>query len=77
MALTLPKFLRQYFWGDRLSQLSWQKHRKYITKTVLEKGDRQAASWLLKTAGRQTLRRQLGSLALTPKSANFWRLYLS
>ncbi len=77
MGLVLPKFLHQYFWGDRLNELSWKDHQKYIIQTVLEKGDRQAASWLLKTAGRQSLRHQLKTLSLSPKSANFWRLYLS
>jgi len=77
MPATLPKFLHQYFWGDQLNQLNWQDHRRYITQTILEKGDRQAAAWLLKTAGNQSIKKQLSSLSLTPKSANFWRLYLS
>jgi len=77
MPATLPKFLHQYFWGDQLNQLNWQDHQRYITQTILEKGDRQAAAWLLKTAGNQSIKKQLSSLSLTPKSANFWRLYLS
>ena len=77
MVSTLPKYLHQYFWGDRLSELNLNDHRRYITQTILEKGDRQAASWLIKTTGKKNLKKSLSSLSLTPKSANFWRLYLS
>ncbi|MBU1500143.1 hypothetical protein KKE48_04730 [Patescibacteria group bacterium] len=77
MASTLPKYLHQYFWGDRLSELNLNDHRRYITQTILEKGDRQAASWLIKTTGKKNLKKSLSSLSLTPKSANFWQLYLS
>lgn len=77
MPISIPGFLHQLFWGDRLSELNFQKHRQYIIKTVLEKGDRPAASWLIKTVGKKNLKKSLARLSLTPKSANFWRLYLS
>ena len=77
MLVTLPKFLHRYFWGDRLEELNFKNHRRYITQTVLEKGDRQASAWLIKTVGRKNLKKSLVRLSLTPKSANFWRLYLS
>jgi len=74
--LPLPKFITKFFWGDNLSQLSWDKHHKYITKTLLEKGDRKAISWLFKKTGKQKLSQQLTSLKLDSKSANFWKIYL-
>lgn len=77
MVSTLPKYLHQYFWGDRLGELNLNDHRRYITQTILEKGDRQAASWLLKITGKSALKEQLKTLSLTPRSANFWQLYLS
>ena len=77
MPVALTKYLHQYFWGDRLNELNLKDHRRYINQTILEKGDRQAAAWLLKTNGKISLRRQLKFLSLTPKSANFWWLYLS
>ena len=73
----LPEFLHQFFWGDRLDELNFNTHRQYILKTILEKGNRSAASWLIKTVGRKNLKQSLPKLFLTPKSANFWRLYLS
>ncbi len=77
MQNSLPKFIHKYFWGDDLKQLNWQDHKKYIIQTILEKGDLQAASWLLHNTDKTDLQRQLTLLSLTPKSANFWRQYLS
>ena len=77
MKPSLPKFTAKYFWGDDLLELSWSKHSKYITKTLLEKGDQKAVSWLLKKVGKNKLLGQLASLRLSSKSANFWTLYLS
>ena len=73
----LPEFLHQFFWGDRLDELNFNTHRQYILKTILEKGDRPASAWLLKPVGRKNLKQSLAKLSLSPKSANFWRLYLS
>jgi len=77
MQNTLPKKLHKYFWGDNLSELSWQKHSKYITQTLLEKGDRQAAAWLLNTINKSELLAQLPDFKLSAKSKNFWNIYLS
>lgn len=77
MKSSLPKFVTKYFWGDDLSELSWEKHRKYITKTLLEKGDRKGTSWLIRIIGKQKLADQIASLKLSSKSAGFWKLYLS
>lgn len=77
MKVSLPKFIHPYFWGDRLSELNFKAHRRYITQTILEKGDQQAVAWLLRIAGKTALKRTLPQLSLTPKSANFWQLYLS
>lgn len=77
MQNSLPKNLYKYFWGDDLSELSWQKHQKYITQTLLEKGDREAANWLLTSVDKSKLLAQLPKLKLSPKSRNFWNIYLS
>lgn len=77
MQNTLPKTLNKYFWGDNLDELNWQDHQKYITKTLLEKGDREAASWLLKVVDKSQLLEQLSEFKLSSKSNNFWKIYLS
>ena len=77
MKTSLPKTLNKYFWGDNLDELNWQDHQKYITKTLLEKGDVDAVKWLLNTVNKQTLLKQLPELKLSAKSNNFWQIYLA
>ena len=77
MKTSLPKFVVKYFWGDDLSQLNWSKNSQYITKILLEKGDLQAVTWLMKKIDKKELLKKLGSFKLSPKSDNYWRLYLS
>jgi len=77
METFLPKNLHKYFWGDDLDELNWQDHQKYIVQTILEKGDKEAASWLLSKTGKSQLLEKLPELRLSPKSLNFWNLYLS
>ena len=73
----LPSYVTKYFWGDDLKELSWKKHRKYVTKTILNKGDKKAAGWLFGQMNKLSLKRILPSLKLDKKSANFWKIYLS
>lgn len=76
MKTSLPKYVQKYFWGDDLSQLNWENNQKYISKTLLEKGDQKAVSWLFKRTTKKNLKKQLPEFKLDPKSENFWRLYL-
>lgn len=76
MKNSLPKYVQKYFWGDDLSKLNWEKHQSYIIKTLLEKGDQKAVSWLLRKTDKQELKKQISKLNLDPKSENFWKLYL-
>ncbi len=77
MKYPIPKTLYKYFWGDNLDELCWQDHQKYITQTLLEKGDREATSWLLSMSDKSQLLKQLPELKLSIKSKNFWQIYLS
>lgn len=76
MKNSLPKYVQKYFWGDDLSQLNWENNQKYISKTLLEKGDKKSVSWLLKKTGRKKIKEQIPQFNLDPKSENFWQLYL-
>jgi hypothetical protein len=77
MANTIPTQVKKFFWGDDLSQLSWQSHRQYIIQTLLNKGDEKSISWLLQKTGSKQLKNMLPKIKLDPKSANFWSLYFS
>lgn len=73
----MPTFVTKYFWGDDLSQLSWEKNSKYMTETILNRGNTEAVSWLLDRIEKKKLVSELQNYKLNPKSANFWRIYLS
>lgn len=75
--MQIPQNVTKYFWGDNLSALSQQDHIAYIAQTILEKGDEQALKWLFSIQSKDQIRTLLPTLSLSPKSANFWRVYLS
>ena len=74
---TLPDYVTKYFWGDDLSELSWEKHRKYVTKTILNRGDTDAVVWLFKKIDKLEILKNLDTFRLDKRSANFWKIYLS
>jgi hypothetical protein len=73
----LPGDAQKYFWGDDLSDLSWEKHKNYIIQTLLEKGDRASLRWLFTRVSKSEVQKLLPDLRLQPKSSNFWKIYLS
>lgn len=77
MTNKLPDQVTQYFWGDSLMELAWEKHKNYIIQTLLEKADFQALQWLFQQTNQAEILSLLPSLRLSPKSANFWKVYLS
>lgn len=77
MQKKLPSVVTKYFWGDDLNQLNWKDHQKYISQTLLEKGDSQSVAWLLKKKNKQQILKLLPLLKLSPKTLNFWQIYLS
>lgn len=77
MKTKFPPEVKRLFWGDDLSQLSWAEHADYITATILEKGDIEAVRWLFRKVNKEQVVSNLDNYHLTPKSANFWKIYLS
>jgi hypothetical protein len=72
-----PRSVGRYFWGDNLSEISLEKHAKYITQTLLETGDTHAIRWLFSVVPPQIIKAMLPELRLSRKSAHFWKVYLS
>lgn len=72
----LPKFVTKLFWGDDTRSLSYPKHKKYISQTIMQKGNLKAANWLLKKQSKKEVKKSLNS-KMDKKSHNFWKLYLS
>ncbi len=75
--IKLPSYIMKYFWGDNLKELNFDTNRKYVVKTLLEKGDQTALKWLFTSVNRQEIKQLLSSLRLDKKSAHFWNIYLS
>lgn len=73
----LPEDVLKYFWGDRLADLSWDKHKDYITKTILEKGDTKAIRWLFTKTDKDYVLGLANAKKLDQKSKNLWNIYLS
>lgn len=70
----LPKFITKYFWGDDLKTLSVKKHQRYVSNTILEKGDLKAFRWLTSKVSKKQIKQAVSKLK-NPKSKNFWQLY--
>jgi hypothetical protein len=68
---------QKYFWGDDLSDLSWEKNRNYIIQTLLEQGDIASLRWLFTKVSKSEVQKLLPDLHLGPKSSNFWKVILS
>jgi len=77
MFITIPTSVKKYFWGDDLTDLSWDKHKKYIIQTLLDKGDKSSLQWLFGQVTRSDVKNLLPFLKLQKKSGNFWNIYLS
>lgn len=75
--MNLPDKLKKYFWGDNLDDLKWPNHKKYIVKTLLEKGNGGAINWLFGHINKTQITKMLPKLRLSRKSSNFWKIYLS
>jgi hypothetical protein len=75
--INIPDNVKKYFWGDDLSDLSWEKNKKYIIQTLLDKGDLASWRWLFTQVSKSEVQKLLPELRLQPKSSNFWKIYLS
>jgi|GEM_PF-500885 len=75
--ILIPPEVKKYFWGDDLDTLSWETHQSYIEQTLLERGDQNAINWLFSHLSKAQIKSSFPRLKLSPKSANFWSIYLS
>ncbi|OGD73335.1 hypothetical protein A3K29_04365 [Candidatus Collierbacteria bacterium RIFOXYB2_FULL_46_14] len=71
----LPKFVTRFFWGDNTKDLSLSKHGKYISQTLMDKGDLPSIKWLLKKKSKKQLKKNI-SPKMNKKARNFWKIYL-
>lgn len=70
---TLPEFLRAYFWDVKFEELEVERHAFLVIKRVLDRGNFRDIRWLVKTYGRDKIRKVVMTTRdLARPTANFW-----
>lgn len=70
---TLPEFLRAYFWDVTFEELEVKRHAFLVVKRVLDRGNLRDIRWLVKTYGRDKIRKVvMATIDLARPTGNFW-----
>lgn len=75
----LQRGLKSLFWDCDFSTLELGKHRNFIIRRILDRGDWQAITWLRRTVGDGVIRDWLLERhggGLDPRKLRFWGLIL-
>jgi len=77
MAKEIPQHLLRYFWDIDTEKINPSEKTNFIIERLLDKGDSDAVSWVLKNYSTQSIRKTFETLHdFSPKIGNFWKLYL-
>lgn len=69
----LNDFLRPYFWDVPFEDLKIEKHAFLIVKRVLDRGNLSDIRWLVKTYGKDEIKRVITKTKdLSRPTGNFW-----
>ncbi|MEK7451181.1 MAG: hypothetical protein AAB662_04570 [Patescibacteria group bacterium] len=69
----VPEFLRSYFWDVVFEELEVKTHAFLIIKRVLDKGNLRDIRWLIKTYGKDAIKKVVMSTRdLARPTGNFW-----
>ena len=75
--MPIPLTLYRYFWDCDPRLLDITQHERSILDRLLERGDLESVRWMLKTYDHSRIADVVRvSRSLSPKSRNFWELYL-
>ena len=78
MPKTLPKPLEKFFWDVDTSTLDPSQKAKFVIGRLLDKGDVEAASWVLQNYPQDDIKQVFTTMRdVSPKTANFWSMYLN
>jgi len=76
--MKLPSFLKKYFWNVDFTKLDLEKDSFFVITRILEYGDIKDLCWLFKKVERKQIEEVIiKSRELSPKTANFWGLFLN
>ena len=71
--IQVPDFLRSYFWDVAFNELEVKTHTFLIIKRILDRGNLSDVRWLLKTYGKDTIKKVVtGTKDLARPTGNFW-----
>ncbi len=69
----LPQTFRSYFWDVAFEELEIEKSAHLIIKRVLDRGNLSDIRWLLKTYGKDEIKKVvMGTKDLARPTGNFW-----
>ena len=75
----LPESIRSLFWDCDPASVDVEKHRSFVIRRVLDRGNWEAIQWLRRTVGDAGLREwflQRAGGGLEPRVLRFWGLIL-
>lgn len=73
----LPVSLYRFFWDVDPATVNPRKSPQYVINRLLDKGNLEAARWVLDAYSDDALRDTLKTMkGFSPKSARYWALYL-
>lgn len=77
--ISLPSFLKPFFWDTEFSRLKWSSHQDFIIQRILVEGDWNAVQWLRRRLGDEVLLTwilQHKGRGLDKRRLRFWELIL-
>jgi len=76
--IIIPESLKKYFWDVEFSELSFEKHSRFITKRILNYGNMGDIKWLLTVIKTDFIKKIIRtSRNLNAKTRNYWEVMLS
>jgi len=77
--LALPQDLESLFWDCDFASVRLDKHRSFVIRRVLDRGDWDAITWLRRTVGDAAIRDWFiarKGRGLDPRKLRFWEVIL-
>ena len=76
--IILPAHAKKYFWDVDVKTLNPLRKPLFVIQRLLDKGDRESVSWVLRNFDRETIKKAFTTLRdFNPKIGYFWKLFLN
>ena len=74
----LPVSFSKYFWDVDVKALGFSKRPLFVIQRLLDKGDKESVSWVLRNFDKETIKKAFMTLRdFNPKVGYFWKLFLN